>query len=110
MSVKNYGLYETGQRKMTLEMLEKIAKVLNVRPDYIFSFDENLVLNNNFFHQQGGNGVMINQANGEGNIYERYIEDLKKINTLLINQNETLLKENEDLKKEVQEIKYTSLK
>jgi transcriptional regulator with XRE-family HTH domain len=103
MSVKNYGLYETGKRKMTLELLDKVVKILNVSTEYVFSFDESLVLNNSFFNQQGVNGVQINQQ--DINLYERYIEDLKQINTLLVKQNENLQQESEKTKQENESMK-----
>lgn len=53
----SYGKIESGETKLSVERLKKIAEILGTGVETIKNFDENIVFNIN--HQQGGNAGYI---------------------------------------------------
>ena len=45
---QNYSRWEKGNIELTVSRLEQIAKVLDIRPEVFFSFDEKIIFNNNY--------------------------------------------------------------
>jgi transcriptional regulator with XRE-family HTH domain len=61
--VKEYGRIETGERRITLELLEEIARVFEMTVIGLLSFDEKMVFN----HCQQANTFGPGNAYYEGN-------------------------------------------
>lgn len=71
-----YSRLEKGETKITFDRLSKIAKVLNVEPEGIYSFDESNIFN--MTTQNGHNGYIINViSENERKLYEDQIQHLK---------------------------------
>ncbi|TAF98593.1 MAG: XRE family transcriptional regulator [Cytophagia bacterium] len=61
-SQQNYSRWEKGEIEITVSRLEQIAKVLDMRPEDIFSFDEKIVFNNNYCNfNDSSTGIGANQ-------------------------------------------------
>ena len=88
MSQTNYSKIEKGDTKeMTVERLEKIAKVLEVEPASILSFDEKQVFNSTFNNHAGNHGgnimFMKDSIEQMKEQYEARIKELKEESTFL---------------------------
>jgi transcriptional regulator with XRE-family HTH domain len=60
---QNYSRWEKGEIELTVSRLEQIAKVLDMKPEDIFSFDEKIVFNNNYCNfNDNSTGIGANQA------------------------------------------------
>lgn len=60
MTQSAYSKIETGETDISYSKLEKVAEVLQLRPEDIITFNEHLVFN--IMHNQNGqNGLVINQ-------------------------------------------------
>jgi transcriptional regulator with XRE-family HTH domain len=76
MTQSSYSKIETGETDISYSKLEKIATVLEIRPEDIISFNENMVFN--VMHNQTGKGLVINQLTDETRkFYEEQIKTLK---------------------------------
>ena len=77
MSAKSYGKIESGETSLSIARLQQIAKILDVDPVDVLSFDEK-----QFFHHcsQSGNINTIHnhEFNNERELYEREIAHLKE--------------------------------
>jgi transcriptional regulator with XRE-family HTH domain len=61
--VKEYGRIETGERRITLELLEEIARVFEMTVIGLLSFDEKMVFNHcQQDHSVFGNGNHYHEA------------------------------------------------
>lgn len=61
-SQQNYSRWEKGEIEITVSRLEQIAKILDMRPEDIFSFDEKIVFNNNYCNfSDSSTGIDANQ-------------------------------------------------
>ncbi len=92
ISQKTYGRLENGQTKLGLERLAEIAKILEVDPLELISFDEKNIFNNK--DQKGGNAANIfiqAYSEKERQLYEDRIKQLEEENKFL---RELLKKEN----------------
>jgi transcriptional regulator with XRE-family HTH domain len=79
-----YSRIEVGDTDITYSKLEKIAEVLEMKPEEIITFNENMVFN--IMHNDVGNGLVINNnqlSDGEKNLYVQQIELLKEENAYL---------------------------
>jgi transcriptional regulator with XRE-family HTH domain len=79
-----YSRMEVGETEMTYSKLEKIAEVLEMRPEDIITFNESMVFN--VMHNDVGNGLVINNnqlSEGEKNLYMQQINLLKEEITYL---------------------------
>ncbi len=60
---QNYSRWEKGDIELTVSRLEQIAKILDVRPEDIFAFDEKVVFNNNYCNFSDNSiGIGANQS------------------------------------------------
>lgn len=74
-----YSRIELGDSEITFSKLEKIASVLDMKPEEIIAFNENMVFN--VMNNEIGNGLVINNnqlSEGEKNLYVQQIELLKE--------------------------------
>lgn len=77
MAQSTYSKIETGETDISYGKLENIAKVLEMRPEDIVTFNEHMVFN--VMHNQTGNGLVINQMAEElKGLYEDQIQTLKE--------------------------------
>lgn len=75
ISERTFRKYEQGNVSIPEDKLAKIAEILEVSLEDLKSDDDRIVLNNTFQHQQGGNGVVLNQSmpESEKELYERIL-------------------------------------
>ncbi|WKN40732.1 helix-turn-helix domain-containing protein [Tunicatimonas pelagia] len=79
MTQTNYSKIERGDTKeMTVDRLEKIAKVLEVAPGDILNFDENQVFNSTFNNHGGNIMIMKDSFEQMKAQYEARIKELKE--------------------------------
>jgi transcriptional regulator with XRE-family HTH domain len=74
-----YSRMEVGETELTYTKLEKIADVLEMKPEDIIAFNESMVFN--VMHNDVGNGLVINNnhlSEGEKNLYLQQIDLLKE--------------------------------
>jgi transcriptional regulator with XRE-family HTH domain len=74
-----YSRMEVGETEMTYSKLEKIAEVLEMKPEDIITFNESMVFN--VMNNDVGNGLVINNnqlSDGEKNLYLQQIELLRE--------------------------------
>lgn len=84
MDQSAYSRIEKGMTKISHERLVKIATVLNVEPEDIYSFDESHVFNIKTLHQNGDNGAIYAAlSKQEKKLYEDLIQTLKEENAYL---------------------------
>jgi transcriptional regulator with XRE-family HTH domain len=79
-----YSRMEVGDTELTYSKLEKIADVLDMKPEEIIAFNESMVFN--VMNNDVGNGLVINNnhlSEGEKNLYLQQIELLKEELTYL---------------------------
>ena len=77
MTQSAYSKIEKGDSDISYSKLEKVAEILQLRPEDIISFNEHLVFN--VMHNQNGNGLVINQYADEVKIlYERLLQEQKE--------------------------------
>jgi len=75
VSQRTYGRFETSQSKIDIEMIAKIAKVLDIDPYELIDFKDQNTFNNN--DQQGGNATNICHAiNINFNVFSEEIKNL----------------------------------
>lgn len=76
MTQSAYSKIETGETDVSYSKLEKIASVLQIRPEDIIAFNEHMVFN--VMHNQTGQGLVINQQADENKkLFEDQIQTLK---------------------------------
>lgn len=98
ISQRAYSKVETGETKLSVDNLFKIAETLETSINNILGMDGNNVFNNTFTITTGDGMVIHKSASDKiGELYEKIIavkdEEIKR----LIQQNETFLKTIEDL-------------
>jgi transcriptional regulator with XRE-family HTH domain len=74
-----YSRMELGETEVTYSKLERIADILQMKPEEIITFNENMVFN--IMHNDVGNGLVINNnqlSEGEKNLYLQQIDLLKE--------------------------------
>lgn len=77
-----YSKIENNEVEVAYSKLEQIAKVLELRPEDIITFNEHVVFN--VMHNQTGNGMVVHQASLiEKQLYEDHIKQLKEENAYL---------------------------
>ena len=79
-----YSRMEVGETELTYTKLEKIADVLDMKPEDIITFNESMVFN--VMNNDVGNGLVINNnhlSEGEKNLYLQQIDLLKEEITYL---------------------------
>ena len=78
LTQSGYSKIESGEVDVPYGRLEQIAKVLELRPEDIITFNEHMVFN--VMHNQTGNGLVIHNqvSQTEKKLYEEQIELLKK--------------------------------
>lgn len=82
MDQSAYSRIEKGMTKITHERLVKIAAVLNLEPEDIYSFDESQIFN--ITNQNGDNGRITKSiSHEEKKLYEDMIQTLKDENAYL---------------------------
>ncbi|MEN9611143.1 MAG: hypothetical protein RLZZ628_1957 [Bacteroidota bacterium] len=77
ISQEGYSKIEANRTKVSLERVEQIAKILKVDFYDLLSFDEKVVFNNVFHHQQDNNIVVGQQNDATKDLYERLFQELK---------------------------------
>lgn len=86
-----YSKLELGDNDISFSKLEKIAEVLEMKPEEIISFNEAMIFN--VMHNEVGNGyVVYNTSETEKKLYEGQITILKDEVTYLKTVIEQLLK------------------
>lgn len=82
LTQSSYSKIETGEVDVPYGRLEEIAKILEVKPEDIITFNEHIVFN--VMHNQTGQGLVINQmGENEKRLYEEQIHLLKEEVTYL---------------------------
>ena len=77
MTQSAYSKIEKGETDISYSKLQKIAEALQLRPEDILSFNEQIVFN--VMNNKVGNGLVINHVTGEAkNLYESQINSLKE--------------------------------
>ena len=79
-----YSRMEVGETELTYTKLEKIADVLDMKPEDIITFNESMVFN--VMNNDVGNGLVIKNnhlSEGEKNLYLQQIDLLKEEITYL---------------------------
>jgi transcriptional regulator with XRE-family HTH domain len=74
-----YSRMELGETEVTYTKLERIAEILQMKPEEIITFNESMVFN--VMHNDVGNGLVINNnqlSEGEKNLYLQQIDLLKE--------------------------------
>jgi transcriptional regulator with XRE-family HTH domain len=74
-----YSRMELGESEITFSKLEKIATVLDMKPEEIIAFNDSMVFN--VMNNETGNGLVINNnqlSEGEKNLYHQQIDLLKE--------------------------------
>jgi len=72
-----YSKLESGEVDIPYTRLEQIAKVLELKPEDIITFNEHIVFN--VMHNETGNGMVVHQASLiEKELYEGTIKSLKE--------------------------------
>jgi transcriptional regulator with XRE-family HTH domain len=60
---QNYSRWEKGDIELTVSRLQQIAKILEIKPEDIFAFDEKVVFNNNYCNfNDNSTGIGTNQS------------------------------------------------
>jgi transcriptional regulator with XRE-family HTH domain len=77
ISQEGYSKIEANRTKVSLERVEQIAKILKIDFFDLVSFDEKVVFNNVFHHQQDNNIVVGQQNDATKDLYERLFQELK---------------------------------
>lgn len=77
ISQEGYSKIEANRTKVSLERVEQIAKILKIDFFDLVSFDEKVVFNNVFHHQQDNNFVVGQQNDATKDLYERLFQELK---------------------------------
>jgi transcriptional regulator with XRE-family HTH domain len=91
MSQNNYSKIELGDIKITTDTLESIAKIFNLKPEDVLSFDEKYIFNN---HSHDSSTANIYNANfGMADKERALFEELLKEKDAKIALMETLLGE-----------------
>ncbi len=83
---QNYSKMETGEIDFPVSRLQSLAKILEIKPEEIFMFDEKALFNNHFWtFSDNANAVGIQQgiSENERKQYEARIIDLKQENERL---------------------------
>jgi transcriptional regulator with XRE-family HTH domain len=72
-----YRKYESGETAITTERLNQIAKIFNMESEDILNYTEDRFVQNNTFHNQKGNGVLVqpSMTDSEKEIYGRWIAE-----------------------------------
>ncbi len=94
LTTNGYGKIERGESSITLDRLEQIAQVLEVRTLDILQFDDNFVYNITTMNNSATNGIVNNYSLSEA---ERILmmQQIEAMQRLIDNQNkliETLVK------------------
>lgn len=76
---KTYSNLEAGKSKLTVERIQKLAKLYNVKPDYFLSEELPVINYNTGPNSHGGNFETYNNNFGEvdfiRSVYEKMLED-----------------------------------
>lgn len=78
MSAKSYGKIESGETSLSIARLQQIAKVLEVDPLDVLSFDEKQMFHHCNQSVNGNSNVLHNDFTKERELYEREIAHLKE--------------------------------
>ena len=89
MSQNNYSELERGKVKLTIERLNEIAQILEVKPEDILNFDGGFSFKNK--NHKGGNQISVNMFSEKIiESYEKRIQELKDQNNHLKERNNVL--------------------
>jgi transcriptional regulator with XRE-family HTH domain len=74
---RSYRKYESGETPITTERLNQIAKIFKMEPEDILKYTEDRFVQNNTFHNQKGNGVLVqpSMTDSEKDLYERWLAE-----------------------------------
>lgn len=76
LTQSGYSKIENGEVDVPVEKLEQISKILNVRPEDILTFDENMVFN--VMNNKTINGFVIyNTSEYERKLHDEQVKNLK---------------------------------
>ncbi len=99
ISQKAYSKIETGETRLSVDNLLKIAEVLETSLNNILETDGNAVYNN--FSTHNGEGIVIHKTTSDkiGELYEKIIKTKDEELQRLVKQNESFLRTIEELSK-----------
>ena len=78
MSAKSFGKIESGETSLSISRLQQIAKVLDVDPLDVLSFDEKQVFHHSSQSGNSNSSVINHDFTHERALYEREITHLKE--------------------------------
>ncbi len=82
ISQRTYGKLETGETKLDVPRIEKIADILEIEPFSLITFDEKMLFNN-YNHATQGFFSTIHTSEGIKEVYKERIQQLENENTFL---------------------------
>jgi transcriptional regulator with XRE-family HTH domain len=85
LSTNGYGKIERGESSLSLDRLEKIARVLDVSALDILKYDDSIVFNINTMNSSAPNGIVHNYALNEEE-RRMLVEQIKTLHNLLNSQ------------------------
>ena len=87
VSQQTYSLTEKNPERASLERIQKIAQILEVKISFLLDEEDSFVLNN--FNQQGGHAVSMLQNTSNDTVYQKMIEKMESEIIFLRNLVET---------------------
>ncbi len=85
LSTNGYGKIERGESSLSLDRLEKIARVLDISALDILKYDDSIVFNINTMNSSAPNGIVHNYALNEEE-RRMLVEQIKTLHNLLNSQ------------------------
>ncbi len=79
VSQSTYSRFEKEDSDLTLSQIQKVADILEVKPEDLLNFNEQVVINNYSSNQANQAYSIINNVSpAEKELYEKYIATLEK--------------------------------
>lgn len=78
ISQKSYSNIESDEGKVNKSQIERIAKILEIDPIYLLTYDDKVVFNNENCQQAGMFNTYNATSNIERELYEKRIAELKE--------------------------------
>lgn len=97
ISLRQYSRWETGETSLNIEKIERVSKILEVKPLDLMTFDEKNVFYQSHFKKTTNAGNIINHFPKElKELYESQLKLLKEQNVFLKEQISFLQKQLEN--------------
>jgi len=104
IDTSKYSRIETNSQKPTVDLLEKISKVLGVSTADIISNEPIIIQTNSSTNGTGGIGRIENFYSEQKELIDTLLKSKNDENERLVKQNETLAKQNEMLLKQNEQL------